>query len=572
MQNVVIEDTEAPVPDNTTLSDITAVSQVTELTAPTATDNCSGQIVGTHDVTLPVETYGTTVVTWTYTDGNGNSSTQTQNLVIMGTPEGDGSEANPYEIANLDNLLWLSESSSEWDKHYIQTADIDASETSTWNDGAGFIPIGNSSIKFTGSYNGQGYIVKNIQINRPNQDFIGFFGRLEDANVENLGITNVSSQGEKYVGGFFGHSVNSTIAKCYSTGVVQSTTSTDWWSQVGGFAGAISSGDISACYTTVNVSSSKGIIGGFVGSNAGSISNCYATGAVAGTGSGRVGSFSGQNTGTISRSYSTGPASVDDPAIGGFNGFDYDGTITSCFWDTESSGLTSSDGGTGLTTVEMKNALNFINAGWDFASEAANGTDDIWGINCTDQDGYPLLMWQGFTHDDIAPTFECIGNTTVNADETHKYIVEGDEFDPKELSDNCEVVSIMNDFNNQSTLAGTHLPEGTTTVMWTVTDNAGNTNTCSFNVVVNAYTTGVDELQQAGIKLYPNPVTHNLTVKLGQNRVQRLTITDLTGRVVFTKENLSQTETLDISNLNSGVYLINVQTTTRVISTRIVKE
>jgi hypothetical protein len=108
--------------------------------------------------------------------------------------------------------------------------------------------------------------------------------------------------------------------------------------------------------------------------------------------------------------------------------------------------------------------------------------------------------------------------------------------------------------------------------MWTVTDNAGNTNTCSFNVVVNAYTTGVDELQQAGIKLYPNPVTHNLTVKLGQNRVQRLTITDLTGRVVFTKENLSQTETLDISNLNSGVYLINVQTTTRVISTRIVKE
>ena len=67
---------------------------------------------------------------------------------------GDGSESNPYEIANLNNLYWLSQNSSEWDKHYIQTADIDASSTSTWDGGNGFSPIASYDTRFTGSYDG----------------------------------------------------------------------------------------------------------------------------------------------------------------------------------------------------------------------------------------------------------------------------------------------------------------------------------------------------------------------------------------------------------------------------------
>ena len=81
-QNVIIDDTTNPVPDATSLSDITAECEVTSLTAPTATDNCAGSITATHDATLPISTQGTTVVTWTYDDGNGNSVTQTQNVVI----------------------------------------------------------------------------------------------------------------------------------------------------------------------------------------------------------------------------------------------------------------------------------------------------------------------------------------------------------------------------------------------------------------------------------------------------------------------------------------------------------
>ena len=81
-QNVVIDDVTAPVPDVATLADVNAECEVTSLTAPTATDNCGGTVTVTNDATLPINTQGTTVVTWTYTDVNGNSSTQTQNVVI----------------------------------------------------------------------------------------------------------------------------------------------------------------------------------------------------------------------------------------------------------------------------------------------------------------------------------------------------------------------------------------------------------------------------------------------------------------------------------------------------------
>lgn len=78
-------DTSAPTPDVATLSDTTAECGFTP-TAPTATDDCSGVITGTPDVTFPLTAEGTTVVTWTYDDGSGNTSTQTQNVIISGLP------------------------------------------------------------------------------------------------------------------------------------------------------------------------------------------------------------------------------------------------------------------------------------------------------------------------------------------------------------------------------------------------------------------------------------------------------------------------------------------------------
>uniref|UniRef100_UPI003BB669F3 beta strand repeat-containing protein n=1 Tax=Ascidiimonas aurantiaca TaxID=1685432 RepID=UPI003BB669F3 len=86
-QNIVINDTTDPVPDVATLPDVNSVCAVTSLTAPTGTDNCGGTVIVTNDATLPITAQGTTVVTWTYDDGNGNTTTQTQNVVINDTTD-----------------------------------------------------------------------------------------------------------------------------------------------------------------------------------------------------------------------------------------------------------------------------------------------------------------------------------------------------------------------------------------------------------------------------------------------------------------------------------------------------
>ena len=82
-QNVIVADTTDPV--TPTLTDVTAQCEVTTLTTPTATDNCSGTITGTTMTTFPITTQGTTIVTWTFDDGNGNTITQTQNVIINDT-------------------------------------------------------------------------------------------------------------------------------------------------------------------------------------------------------------------------------------------------------------------------------------------------------------------------------------------------------------------------------------------------------------------------------------------------------------------------------------------------------
>lgn len=80
-QTIIINDNVAPVLDMAMLPDATGFCDVTPAT-PTATDNCTGTINGVPDVTFPINTVGTTTVTWTFTDDCGNSVTQTQDVVI----------------------------------------------------------------------------------------------------------------------------------------------------------------------------------------------------------------------------------------------------------------------------------------------------------------------------------------------------------------------------------------------------------------------------------------------------------------------------------------------------------
>ena len=80
-QDVVIQDTEAPVADTVSLSPLTAQCELPALTPPTATDNCGGTITGVTTATLPIT--ASTTITWTYTDLANNTVTQDQDVVIQ---------------------------------------------------------------------------------------------------------------------------------------------------------------------------------------------------------------------------------------------------------------------------------------------------------------------------------------------------------------------------------------------------------------------------------------------------------------------------------------------------------
>ena len=132
-------------------------------------------------------------------------------------------------------------------------------------------------------------------------------------------------------------------------------------------------------------------VGGIVGSNNSNkskIIDCFSEANV--SGSFRVGGLAGLNAhgGLITRSYSIGSVS-NVSSSGGLVGAE-DSTSSSSFWDINSSGISTSAGGTGAvgkTTAEMMDPSTFLNAGWDF--NASGGT---WKM--TAGQTYPRLAWE----------------------------------------------------------------------------------------------------------------------------------------------------------------------------------
>ena len=105
-QEVIIGDTEAPVPDNSNLPTLTGecpVAAIADLTAPTATDNCdNGTITATTDATFPITS--TTTITWMYTDAAGNTLTQTQEVICPLSVADDTAEAVIFPNPSGDYL------------------------------------------------------------------------------------------------------------------------------------------------------------------------------------------------------------------------------------------------------------------------------------------------------------------------------------------------------------------------------------------------------------------------------------------------------------------------------------
>jgi len=155
-----------------------------------------------------------------------------------------GSATNPYQISTLANLRWLSETvevwggysytyqSSEWGsytisgnepgvrKYFIQTDDIDATETRSWNNGLGFSPIGTeyrnentwqytyTVFPFQGCYDGNNHVISNLFLHNSilhpgiwypqGLGIASMFGIVWNSTIKNVHLENTSP--DLYIG------------------------------------------------------------------------------------------------------------------------------------------------------------------------------------------------------------------------------------------------------------------------------------------------------------------------------------------------------------------------------------
>jgi len=73
---------------------------------------------------------------------------------------------------------------------------------------------------------------------------------------------------------------------------------------------------------------------------------------------------------------------------------DNSGTVSNCFWDTETSGQATSAGGTRKTTAEMQDIATFSGAGWEICAVPPGATNPAYIWNIVENGTYPFLSWQ----------------------------------------------------------------------------------------------------------------------------------------------------------------------------------
>jgi len=278
---------------------------------------------------------------------------ETFSFISAPSGEGDGTEANPWEIATPEQLHAVRNYLSD---HFKVVADIDLSEVTReggkyWNEGAGWQPIGDGSAPFTGRIAGEGYALEGVFIKNSTDNNVGIFGVIKDGSVKRLAILNPEITGGTAVGSLAALVVGGTIQECY---VFEGYVSGDFF--VGGLIGVLQTSEslLENCYSYLEIRLKTDPIpsgGGLVGNNqSGIIKNVYSLSTVAGV---------PVNNGAILGSGNPSPVQS--------------------YFNTELAGP-DNDKGAGLISAAMRQQASFEN--WDFIN--------VWQIK--EDISFPVLI------------------------------------------------------------------------------------------------------------------------------------------------------------------------------------
>ncbi len=222
---------------------------------------------------------------------------------------------------------------------------------------------------------------------------------------------------------------------------------------------------------------------------------------------------------------------------------------------------TATDNCAGLITATSLQTLSLNDVGYQTIT---------WVFD--DGNGNVTYQSQNVIIDDVtAPSITCPYNQTVFTNTNYAtYHVSGIEFNPVFVADNCNIISIENNYNFLSTLAGADFDIGTTNVYWLVSDGGGNYSACNFDItVVDANT---KSLIDNSVEVFPNPSNGNFVIRCYGQEDYLITISDITGKIVY--KNYATAGSIDgsikVENIAQGTYKLTLQSENNVINRQII--
>ena len=270
---------------------------------------------------------------------------------------GNGSLDSPYLIETAHQLANVRFAPAS---HFLQVADINLA-VPPWNEGEGWVPIGTSnSDSFIGSYDGNGYSIHYLFINRLNEQRQGLFGNVRFALLKNITLVQADVLSAGYTGILVGSLGSSTVENCSTSGGVTASDSfagglvgyasfsllsnsssncvVNGGSYTGGLSGQLFSAVVDNCYTEGSVTGNNSV-GGLIGrANVYSHTN-HSNSSSSVSGNNRVGGLIGDNSISILiNSYSNGVVNGVEDSIGGLVGLNEDSLIHNCYSRSSVSG------------------------------------------------------------------------------------------------------------------------------------------------------------------------------------------------------------------------------------------
>ena len=355
--------------------------------------------------------------------------------------KGNGDVENPFQISTAAELAWFRDYVNEKYENVKAsaklTADIDlsgfchAADASKNIGNKSWVPIGNSTNKYQGTFDGNNKTITNLYINA-SQLNVGLFGCTYEGTIKNLtfeyaNVTNTNNyvgvlvgkafwgstlqnikisntcqiKGGNYTGGIAGY-LDGNAYNCVNCATVQGI------KYIGGLCGFYSisrtGNSMTACANYGNVTASSLGVGGLVGYfDSGTIQDCANYGGVKGTE--RVAGMAGSvNNGKIQNVFSYGNISVTNKTqnVGMFFGYSYLGATEGMVAYYSGAKLTvngqeqtvkafgsgnlSEDSATGFTEAQLKSGVVAYQLQQNASSKAK------WGQNlANDDDIYPVI-------------------------------------------------------------------------------------------------------------------------------------------------------------------------------------